>query len=132
MKNKNTWTINAILAAIAIAFTSTTAFANGGACSECTGGPKTNEWTGWKNIRTVGGVKLQARYYMAYKRFGSRTESNIQYRYCNHTGRDVTADLSNVILTTVSGQQFQRRWRIRSRSRWNSDRRTGLHHSDPR
>tara|TARA_R110002096_G_scaffold105923_5_gene233069 strand:+ start:5714 stop:6154 length:441 start_codon:yes stop_codon:yes gene_type:complete len=106
MKHNRTSTISTIIVAIAVAFSATSSFAIGGACSECTGGPKTTDWTGWYTIKTVCGVKLQARYYMKYYRFGTRTESNIQYRYCNHSSNDMTADLSNVILTTVNGQVF--------------------------
>lgn len=106
MKHNRTSTISALLVAIAVAFSATSSFAMGGACGECTGGPKTTDWTGWYTIETKCGVKLQARYYMTYKRFGTRTESNIQYRYCNHSSNDMTADLSNVTLTTVNGQVF--------------------------
>ncbi len=106
MKSKNSSIMGVVLIAMAFAFTSSSAVAIGGPCSECTGGPKTHEWTGWKNIRMVGGVKLQARYFMERKRFGTRTVSNVQYRYCNHTGRDVVVTTDHIVFKTVSGLEF--------------------------
>ena len=106
MKNKRTQIFAAVMAAIAFALTPMAQAHPQTACDECTGGPKTYDWTGWKTLETVCGVKLQVRYLLQRKWFGTKTESNIQYRYCNHSHNDMVANLSDITLITESGQEY--------------------------
>ncbi len=73
---------------------------------QCSGGPKTHDWTAWQTVGRAGGIEMQASYYMESHLFGLRRKNQIRYRFVSHRSSMVDATVADVVVQTDAGEVF--------------------------